>query len=342
MPPPVGGATVLFDQLVEGLLAREGISVCVINTSPRRSGRFWRVAEWLWVIGKIAIEARRYDVVCFHASLTGALLLGNWVRVAARASGKKWLFRGFGGGYVRWWQAVPRWRRWLFRHGALAADCILFESKALVEFFAQEIQQPVRWFPNNRPLEACSDVVSNCGSGFKLCFIGHVKESKGVLVLLDAARKLSSEVQIDVFGPLHDGFTAAMFDGSRVKYKGALEPEEVAGTLSAYDAFVFPTFYEGEGYPGVILEAFSAGKPVITTNWRAIPELVDDTCGCLVPVRDSAALVDAINHLVADPARLNELGSGARKRAELFSAERWHNVYLDLCASIVNPCETET
>ncbi|MDC0505936.1 glycosyltransferase, partial [Amylibacter sp.] len=46
--------------------------------------------------------------------------------------------------------------------------------------------------------------------------------------------------------------------------------------MSGYDFLVLPTTWHGEGYPGVIIEAFSIGLPVIATNFRAIPDLVKD------------------------------------------------------------------
>jgi glycosyltransferase involved in cell wall biosynthesis len=49
-----------------------------------------------------------------------------------------------------------------------------------------------------------------------------------------------------------------------------------------------------EGYPNVVIEALSCGRPVIATDVGGIPELVDESSGILVAPRDSRALANAI------------------------------------------------
>ena len=62
-----------------------------------------------------------------------------------------------------------------------------------------------------------------------------------------------------------------------------------------YDVLILPTYHEGEGYPGIILEAFSLGLPVISTNWNSIPEIVKhNENGLLVPIKDVDSLIKAI------------------------------------------------
>jgi len=73
---------------------------------------------------------------------------------------------------------------------------------------------------------------------------------------------------IDVYGPILENIEV-------LNYKGVLFGDEVIKKLQEYDVLVLPTFWETEGYPGIILEAFSLSKPVISTNFRAIPEFVD-------------------------------------------------------------------
>ena len=82
---------------------------------------------------------------------------------------------------------------------------------------------------------------------------------------------------IDVYGPFKDGdCSEKIFENSRVDYCGVLPPEKVLPTLSQYDVLLLPSFHPGEGYPGIVIEAFSLGLPVIATNWQAIPEIVQD------------------------------------------------------------------
>jgi len=104
-----------------------------------------------------------------------------------------------------------------------------------------------------------------------------------------------------------------------------------------YDALLFPTYWQGEGIPGVVLEAFQAGLPVITTDWRSIPELVDDSCGILVPPRDVDALEAAMQQLVSDSELYQQLSGGALRKASEFSAERWTAEFVRYCRSLLEP-----
>jgi glycosyltransferase involved in cell wall biosynthesis len=60
---------------------------------------------------------------------------------------------------------------------------------------------------------------------------------------------------------------------------------------------VLPSF--AEGLPVVIMEAFACGTPVVTTSIAGIPELVDSTCGWVVPPASSNLLADAIRQALA-------------------------------------------
>lgn len=73
-----------------------------------------------------------------------------------------------------------------------------------------------------------------------------------------------------------------------------------------------PTFY-GEGIPKVLIEAASCGRPIVTTDAPGCREIVrDGENGCLVPIRDSSAVADAIKKLIESPDLRREFGSKGR------------------------------
>jgi glycosyltransferase involved in cell wall biosynthesis len=71
-----------------------------------------------------------------------------------------------------------------------------------------------------------------------------------------------------------------------------------------------------EGISLTILEAMAAGLPIVATQVGGTPEIVDATCGRLVPARDPAALGRALAALADDAALRRTLGRGARARVE--------------------------
>lgn len=60
-----------------------------------------------------------------------------------------------------------------------------------------------------------------------------------------------------------------------VEYMGFLDAQGKANALSTSDVFCFPTYYANEGQPLSLIEAMAYGLPMVTTRWRAIPELFD-------------------------------------------------------------------
>jgi glycosyltransferase involved in cell wall biosynthesis len=120
-----------------------------------------------------------------------------------------------------------------------------------------------------------------------------------------------------------------------VCYKGVLTSDQVYKELFNYDALILPTFYEGEGYPGVIIEAYSHGIPVIATRWRSIPEIVTDETGILIPTHSAEALGQAINLLHTDNALYMSLKRGALSKRTEFSDSYWTDRFVEWCEKLI-------
>ena len=95
---------------------------------------------------------------------------------------------------------------------------------------------------------------------------------------------------------------------------GMLAKPEVIQILTHATVFACPSLYEPLGI--VNLEAMACGTAVVASRVGGIPEVVaDGQTGLLVPPDDPAALADAINALVRDPARATAMGQLGRERA---------------------------
>lgn len=106
--------------------------------------------------------------------------------------------------------------------------------------------------------------------------------------------------------------------------------EELAEIYSAADVFVNPT--REDNFPTVNMEALACGTPVITFDTGGSPEIIDETCGIVVPCDDISALEKASHHVVEDKLFTAE---ACRKRAEQFDMQdkfaEYVKLYHELC-----------
>jgi len=91
--------------------------------------------------------------------------------------------------------------------------------------------------------------------------------------------------------------------------------QEIPDLYAKADIIVFPSLWP-EPFGRIAIEAMAAGKPVIGSKVGAIPELIAEETGILVTPGNSVELRQAIQKLIANPARREELGRNGRKVAE--------------------------
>ncbi len=101
--------------------------------------------------------------------------------------------------------------------------------------------------------------------------------------------------------------------------KGVAGMEEARAALHEATILAMPSRREEFGY--VALEALSVGTPVVAFDVPALDEIVDASCGRLVPPFDTAAFADAMEGILTDPALYASLSQGARRRARAFGGD---------------------
>lgn len=155
----------------------------------------------------------------------------------------------------------------------------------------------------------------------RLVSIGRLAEQKGQLLLVEALGRLRGEgIEVELVlggeGPLRSAIeqeAAALGVADAVSVTGWIDAPRVREEVRASRALVLPSF--AEGLPVVIMEALALGRPVVTTSVAGIPELVDDTCGWVVPAGSVDALVDALRAAVDAPTEmLDRMGKVGRER----------------------------
>lgn len=142
-------------------------------------------------------------------------------------------------------------------------------------------------------------------------FVGSIDSRKGIFDSLAVLEEIEKPYILHVCGGFGNADNEAQFRvyqkklGEKVRFHGFVKGDEKRELFRSADVLLLPSY--GEGLPVVILEAFSAGCGVITTNVGAIPEIVCGENGAVICPGDGAALKTAIlGYLQMDRAELRK------------------------------------
>lgn len=152
--------------------------------------------------------------------------------------------------------------------------------------------------------------------------VGRAVPVKGYPVLLEAMAKLVAagvRARLRIVGdgpqiPLLRDLASTLKLDRDVELVGAVGQDHILDHFHWADVFVLSSFMEG--LPVVIMEAMATGLPVVASRVAAIPELVNDTNGILVPMARADALADALGSLAGDVDLRESMGEAGRNAVE--------------------------
>jgi glycosyltransferase involved in cell wall biosynthesis len=146
-----------------------------------------------------------------------------------------------------------------------------------------------------------------------LLFVGNLKEAKGPGIFVEALGHLIRNGAAASGCLVGEGPYQAVVEekiqtyrlGERIRLVGRVEHDEMPTWYAAADAVCLPSLMEG--VPNVVLEALACGRPVVATEVGGISEVMDGTCGVLVPARDPVTVASGLAEVLQhswDPATL--------------------------------------
>ena len=107
--------------------------------------------------------------------------------------------------------------------------------------------------------------------------------------------------------------------GDAVRVLGYIPEETLVSLYNLADALVFPSLYEGFGFP--LLEAMACGTPVVTSPQGALREIAGDAARFVEPT-EVESIAAGLREVLADPAKREELRSKGLAHVPRF---RWSN-----------------
>ena len=221
--------------------------------------------------------------------------------------------------------------------GKWSAGLVRFTlKKAVVIHLSRLLKDDISPFVNDEQMRFVANGVADplpnglmqyeriLGADRVILFLGTMLESKGPMVLLDALARLKMRrfrFRALFAGPWRGSLTQERFNdrvhqldlADCVTHLGGVYGDEKIKILQSADILAFPTHYENEAFPLVVLEGMAAGMVPVTSNIAALPEMIAEV-GLCVPPQDPIALADALQSLLSNPSRLAQLQGKARER----------------------------
>jgi len=339
LPPPVHGSTVMCQYIKDSKLINDEFDCDYVNLSVSRNmeevHRFMWVKIWrffyayLDVLFKLLLHryALCYVALAFHKSLLKdapfVFLCKLFKRnVVIHLHGK--------GASV---DAKNGFYRWLLRNTFKNTKVIMLSWLLYpdVEEFVRK--EDVSICPNGIPI-VNSDYKERNNPIPRLLFLSNLIESKGVFILLDALKILKGKGYsfiCDFVGGETKEIDRTCFAeevnkrglNQLVVYHGKKYGQEKNSLFSNADIFTFPTFYNNECFPLVLLEAMAYYLPIVTTNEGAIPdEVTDGENGLIANRKDIRSLADKIELLIKASELRGKMGRvGYEKYMKEFTLE---------------------
>ncbi len=236
----------------------------------------------------------------------------------------------------RFWEAL---RRFAYPR----ADCVIFQSRAVLEWFPPIVRSKGRVIPNPVPPPPASAAIpSERAPGLRLVAIGRLFPVKGFDLLLRAFAQAAPRIpdgRLEVWG---EGPERASLErlarelglSGSARFMGITDrPFDV---LRNADVFVMPS--RAEGFPNALVEAMACGLPVISSDFGGAAReiLRDGVDGLLVPREDPSSLAEAMVRLSEDPELRGRLSGRAVEVVERFSHDRVMGLWEDAIRDAMN------
>lgn len=174
--------------------------------------------------------------------------------------------------------------------------------------------------PNCKKLTVLSEdqLVYSQAEPYKLCTFSRVSKEKGIGIAVDAVKQVNAQLErtvfsLDIYGKADEDqtewFDQVMNEApDYISYRGIVPFDQSVDVLKKYFALLFPTYYEGEGFAGTLIDAMAAGVPVIASDWKYNAEIVvQGKTGILLQTCDVENLAEQLIKIAENPVEWNAL-----------------------------------
>lgn len=214
----------------------------------------------------------------------------------------------------------------------LSFEGIYVETRDMQKKLQKSDVKSACYMPNCRKLVDIQKPELNLKKKLKVCTYSRVIKEKGILDAIEIVKSANqmlgeNKFYLDIYGKISNEFKpelkrAIETNGEVVKYCGVKNADQGAETLSNYFALLFPTYYEGEGFAGTILDAFVGKTPVIANDWKYNSEIIENgKNGFIYSYRNIDEAAKYLVLLYTNPEVYRKVQEGCKQSAHEFSTD---------------------
>ncbi|MBE6570782.1 MAG: glycosyltransferase [Ruminococcaceae bacterium] len=214
-------------------------------------------------------------------------------------------------------------------------DGIYVETKTMKKALEEQGFDNISIVPNCKRLNILreDELIYDNRPPFHLCTFSRVMKEKGIEDAINAVKAVNEKrgqavYTLDIYGQI-DSNQTEWFEKLKsefpdyISYKGCVDPTKSVEVLKEYFALLFPTYYQGEGFAGTVIDAFSAGVPVVASDWKYNAEIVSDgKNGFIFETHNVQKLADILQKAIENPDIFNSLKTNCLYCAHRYEPEK--------------------
>ncbi len=319
--PPVHGQSMAFTIFVENIDKKEKI---VINTNLEDKSKFGKLFSTVKNLSTIIMKSlfNEYDSVYFTCSRSFLGSVKDIVLINLVSLKKvKIINHLHGSDFYEFLHSSPNWYQNILIYSYKKVEISIVLLDSMKKQFRDLEDMQIEVVSNFYDKELDDTIVEKEKDKINLVYLSNIMSSKGIFELIGAFDELSKRYD-NIYLNIAGGFIADEYmsievvkhkfisnikQNNRITYLGKTFGEEKVKLLQKSDIFVLPSYYKSEAFPISIIEAMVCKNAIITTNYKYLPDIINEQSGILVEPKSIKSLIDGIEILLNDIAMLRKL-----------------------------------
>lgn len=257
----------------------------------------------------------------------GALLIFPLLCVLYRGKNTKLIYNVIGG-----WVANHIEKYAYLKPILKMFDQIWVETTVMKKSLEEKGFNKITIVPNFKDITIINeeDLSKTVSKPIRLCIFSRIMEMKGIDDAVNSIMEVDPEANdfsLDIYGQIDSTYVEHFTElqktfPNNIRYCGCVDATKSTETLCRYDALLFPTKFPTEGLPGTLIDAYSAGLPVISAIWNSFDDFVENgKTGIGYTQCNYKELVDTLNKIKDNPTIITNMKVNCIEKAKEYSAE---------------------